>query len=108
MDAWPAYMTRSNGARHGALPATYAFAAVDEENVIIDAVKRAEDSPALIVRLYEAYGQRGDVSLTFGRKLTRVTECDLMEENDVPVTMRGATIRFHVKPYELRTFKVRF
>ena len=95
-------------AKHGALPATYAFAAVDAENVIIDAVKRAEDSPALIVRLYEAYGQRGDVSLTFGRKPTRVTECDLMEENDAPVTMRGATIRFHVKPYELRTFKVQF
>ena len=93
--------------KKGALPAAASFAAVDAENVIIDAVKRAEDSDDLIVRIYEAYGQRGDVSLTFGSKSKRVTECDLMEENDVPVKMNGATLNLYMKPFELRTFKVR-
>ena len=95
-------------AKKGSKPAAYSFATLDVENVIIDAVKRCEDSRDLIVRVYEAYGQRGDVSLTFGRRPKRVTECDLMEENDAPVRLKGATIRFHVKPYELRTFKVQF
>jgi len=94
--------------KKGVLPAAASFAAVDAENVVIDAVKRCEDSGDLIVRMYEAHGQRGDVSLTFGRKPKRVTECDLMEENDVSVKVKGATVRLYVKPYELRTLKVQF
>jgi len=89
----------------GPLPAVDTFATVDAENVIIDTVKRAEDSEALIVRLYEAYGQRGNAALTFARKPKKITECDLMEENDTKVSLRGSTVRFQIAPYEIRTFK---
>ena len=95
-------------ASKGSLPPVYAFAAVDQPNVIIDAVKRCEDSDDVIVRLYEAYGQRGVCKLTFGGEPKAVTECDLMEENDAEVNLKGHTVRFQVKPYEIRTFKVRF
>ena len=92
----------------GALPAVAAFAAVDADNVIISAVKKAEDSDAVIMRLYEACGQRGDVTVTFGATPTAVTECDMMEENDAPVRVRGNEAMFYIRPYEIRTFKVRF
>lgn len=95
-------------ARKGPLPARGSFAAVDAENVLIDTVKKAEDSNALIVRLYEAYGQRGNIAVTFGRKPRNVTECDLMEENDVPVELEKNAVRLYVKPFEIRTLKVRF
>ena len=90
------------------MPAADSFASVDADNVVIDAVKRHEDSNAVIVRVYEAYGQRGDVKLTFGRTPKAVTECDLMEENDTPVKPRGATVSFAVTPFDIRTFKVVF
>ena len=93
---------------NGALPPAASFACVDAENVVIDTVKRGEDSNALIVRLYEAYGQRGAVTLTFGRKPKKVTECDLMEENDAPVKLKDATLEFSVTPYEIRSFRVAF
>lgn len=92
----------------GPLPAVGAFASVDAEHVIVDTVKRHEDSDALIVRLYEAYGQRGDAVLTFARKPKKIAECDMMEENDTPVTLKGHSVKFYVKPYEIRTFKVVF
>jgi alpha-mannosidase len=95
-------------ASRGTMPAVAAFASVDVENVIIDTVKKAEDSDAIIVRVYEAYGQRGEVKLTFGRKPKKVTECDLMEENDVPVKLSAATVAFSITPYEIRSFKVVF
>ncbi len=95
-------------AHPGALPPAYAFAVTDAENVIIDTVKRCEDSDALIVRLYEAYGQRGEVTLTFGRKPKKVTECDLMEENDTAVKLKGTSVTINVTPYEIRSFKVAF
>ncbi|MBN2308173.1 MAG: alpha-mannosidase [Candidatus Hydrogenedentes bacterium] len=95
-------------ASRGPLPAAGAFASVDVDHVVVDTVKKHEDSDALIVRCYEAYGQRGAVTLTFGRQPARVTECDLMEENDTAVTLAGSSVKFTVTPYEIRTFKVTF
>lgn len=92
----------------GELPAAGALVSIDVDHAIVDTVKKAEDSNALIVRVYEAYGQRGPVTLTFGRKPKRVTECDLMEENDAAVKMDGANLPFYVKPFEIRTFKAEF
>jgi alpha-mannosidase len=92
----------------GKLPKMQGFASVDVENVLIDHVKRAEDSSALIVRVYEAYGRRGAVNLALGRVPKSVTECDMMEENDVPVKMKGSTVSFVVTPFEIRTFKVQY
>lgn len=92
----------------GSLPISGSLACVDAENVIIDAVKKAEDSDALIVRLYEAYGQRGPASITFGPEPAAAFECDLMEENDHAVRLKGHTVHFQIKPFEIKTFKVLF
>ena len=35
------------------------FASVDDANLMLDTIKRAEDSDALVLRLYEAHGARG-------------------------------------------------
>lgn len=92
----------------GKLPIVGGFADVDAQNVVIDCVKKCEDSNAVIVRVYEAYGQRDDVRLAFGPEAKKVTECDLMEENDTPVKLSKNSIKFFIKPYEIRTFKVTF
>jgi alpha-mannosidase len=95
-------------ASKGALPPVYCFASVDAEHVVVDTIKKAEDSKALIVRLYEAYGSRGDVNLTFAQTPKRITECDCMEENDEVLKAKGNTVKSYIKPYEIRTFKVTF
>jgi alpha-mannosidase len=92
----------------GTLPSEWSFAQVDADHVIVDAIKKHEDSDALIVRLFEAHGRRGNVRLAFGQPPKEVTECDLMEENDTPVNLKGSRVEFYVKPYEIRTFKVVF
>jgi alpha-mannosidase len=95
-------------ASSGSLPAVDAFAAVDQENVVVDWVKRCEDSDDVIVRLYEAYGQRGPVNLTLARAPQKVAECNFMEEDDQPIEADGHTISFTIRPYEIRTFKLKF
>ncbi len=84
------------------------FAAVDADNVVIDCVKTAEDGDEVIIRLYEAHGARGPVTLTFPTPPETVTECDLMEENDVAVDHAGVDVRFEIAPWEIRTFKCLF
>jgi alpha-mannosidase len=92
----------------GSLPSTASFGCVDTDHVLIDAVKKAEDSEAIIVRVYEACGERGPAAITFGPKPRKAAECNLMEENDKTVKLRKHTLEFYIKPYEIRTFKVVF
>jgi alpha-mannosidase len=84
------------------------FVSVDSPSIVIDCVKKAEDTEALIVRLYESSGGRGSATLKFGVPLLAVSECDLMEENDIPTKVESDGISFDFKPWEIRTFKVTF
>ena len=92
----------------GKLPPADSFASVDAGNVVIEWVKKHEDSKAIIVRLFEAYGQRGKVQLRFSQPPQQVTECNLVEEQDVAVKLNSGAVAFSIKPYEIRTFKVIF
>ncbi|BDI32054.1 alpha-mannosidase [Capsulimonas corticalis] len=87
------------------------FVSVDCPNVIVETVKKAEDEDALIVRLYEAHGQRGRVHLTFGAPVRSVTEVNLMEretdETGGDAPLDGARIALEYTPYEIKTLKVR-
>ncbi len=94
-------------AQAGASPtSTTSFATVDAPNVVIDTVKKAEDTGDVIVRLYESHGARGPVRLEFERPPKSVSECDLMEENDEAAVVDGNGVAFEIKPWEIRTFKV--
>ncbi|MDR0530685.1 MAG: glycosyl hydrolase-related protein [Oscillospiraceae bacterium] len=89
-----------------ALPGAYELVRADRGNIVIETVKKAEDSDALIFRLYECWNRRTETTLTFGGKIGRVFECDLMEENDIPLAARGAALRLDFRPFEIKTLKV--
>jgi len=93
--------------QHGKLPESASLVSLDRGNVIIDAIKKAEDSDDFIIRVYEAHGQRGNVTMTFALPPERVAECNLMEEGDRRLDVKGESVSFYIKPYEIRTFKVR-
>jgi len=95
----------------GSLPESASFVVTDSDHVVIDTIKKAEDSDDIIVRLYEAYGQRGNVNLTFISQPLKVSECNLMEEecsNQALSKTDKKGISLYIKPYEIRTFKVKF
>ena len=52
---------------------------VDTPQVIVEAIKRAEDSDAVIVRLYEAWGRPCRARIDTTLPHTRVMLCDLLE-----------------------------
>ena len=90
----------------GELPARHWFAAVDAPAVTLEALKKAEDSDAWIVRLVERYGSQADVTVRFARPVACLAECDLMERRDEALEAVEGQIRFVARPYEIRTFKV--
>ena len=92
----------------GTLADTYSFVSSDKDNAVVEVVKKAEDSDDTIVRLYECYNRRTPVTLTFGKEVASVVECNMMEEGAEPVTFEGNKASFTIKPYEIKTLKVTF
>jgi alpha-mannosidase len=92
----------------GPMPKVHGFACIDADNVILSNIKKAEREDACILRVYEAYGQRGYATLTCEHKPRRAFECDMMEENAQPLTLEGNNLRLYFTPYEIKTIKLEF
>jgi alpha-mannosidase len=73
-------------------------------NVMVDAVKKAEDGEALVLRVHEFAGVRTTVELGSDYEIASLQECDLMER---PLAEQAAThTAFDLKPYEIKTFLI--
>ena len=90
----------------GDKPASYSAVATGAENVMVEVVKKAEDSDAMIVRMYECYNRRTNTTMTFPAEIASIQECDLMENEIGEVAYSGNAAEFSIKPYEIKTFKV--
>ncbi len=91
----------------GSLPASYSMLSCNCDNVIVETVKESEDGENLIVRLYETKNMRSAVELAFGFDVKGVALCNLMEENEQPLSMNGNVLALTVKPFEIITLKIK-
>jgi len=79
---------------------------VDTRQVIVDAIKRAEDSDATIVRLYEAWGGSCKARLRTTLPASRAFLCDLLERNRTEVAVNGGVIELDLTPFKILTLKL--
>ncbi len=93
----------------GSLPPTHSFAAIDEKNVILTAVKKAEDTDALIFRMYETNGEATQVHLHIPTGATYAVETNLMEKPEAThLPLASNTVTLSIKPYEILTVSVAY
>jgi alpha-mannosidase len=90
----------------GRLPSQFSFIQVSADHVTLEAVKKAEKTGDVIVRLVERHGKQGEVTLSFASRVKSARECNLLEREESPVRFSSHSIRFEIKPYEIRTFKL--
>lgn len=75
---------------------------------VIETVKAAETSNALVVRLYESLGKQTETELRMGRKLLSVWECDLLENPERELTCTDNSCRCALSAYEIKTLLIEF
>jgi alpha-mannosidase len=94
-------------AHPGSLPAEHSFASVSPENVVLTAVKKAEDANGLIFRVYEWAGKQSTVEFHVPPGATSATVTNMMEvpEGD-PLPMTDDIVKAPIKPYEILTIRV--
>jgi alpha-mannosidase len=83
------------------------FASVDDPNLVIDTIKRAEDADALVVRLYEAHGARGTARLRLGWPVESAVRCNLLEDAADPMPVADDRIEIDYRPHEIISVLVR-
>ena len=86
--------------------ASYSLVSCDYGNIQIDTVKQSEDGKALIIRVYEYRNKKGQGSLTVNAPVSSAFECNLCEEEDVPVSVENGRISFAIGCFEVKTFKL--
>lgn len=77
------------------------FFVVDNPSIIIDTIKKAEDSNAIIVRLYESRGTRGTVKLSSPLSFTSGSIVNLLEDEISPLNWQNGEVELSFKPFEI-------
>jgi len=92
----------------GSLGAELSLLQVKGGNVVITAMKKAEDDDALIVRFYEWAGKEGEVTLQLPPGAKSAVDADLMERPMGRLPLHDGAVTVATKPYEIKTLKVQF
>ena len=76
------------------------------DGLVLDTIKRAEDSDALVLRLYEPHGARGTAHLRLGFPFATARRANLLEDPGEPLAITGTTLEIPYRPFELVTVLV--
>lgn len=81
---------------------------VEPEGVVIETLKGAEDGDGWILRVWEAHGKPADARVAPPFAVREARAVDLMERpsSEEPPALSAGALRFHLRPFEVRTFRL--
>ncbi|MCM1545350.1 MAG: glycosyl hydrolase-related protein, partial [Ruminococcus sp.] len=89
----------------GPLGNDYSFGSINNSDVIIRAIKKAEDSNEVIVRVNEGANRPANgVELSLGKGILSAREVYASEEEIGPADVENGKLKFDLAPYEVKTF----
>jgi alpha-mannosidase len=93
-------------AHDGRLPPVGSFFEVTPENVILSAVKKAEESDGLILRLYETEGRGSQARISFMFPPKGAVETNLLEEDQGGLPIQNGSLVLLMGAHEIKTVRV--
>ncbi|SDO15958.1 alpha-mannosidase [Alkalicoccus daliensis] len=79
----------------------------DQEHIMIDAVKPAEDGEGIVLRIHEYSGQQSSITLKSDFRIKSWQHCDLMERPEGTI-QEDRVIYDEIQPYEIKTYLIYF
>ncbi len=91
----------------GTLGSEYSFGSISNEDVIVRAIKKAEDGDEIIVRFNEGANKKArNVEFVLGKGIASAREVNGMEEDKASATVIGGKLVFDIDPYEVKSFAI--
>ena len=94
------------GASDGSLPTESGLVSTEGLRIALGSLKMAEDGRAVLLRLYEPRGARGECVLRFARGVESAERTNLLEESEGEVDVRDGAVRLELRPFEVVTLRV--
>ncbi|MGB9764192.1 MAG: glycoside hydrolase family 38 C-terminal domain-containing protein [Candidatus Saccharicenans sp.] len=92
----------------GSLGKSFSFVKVSPDNLEISALKKAENSDEIIVRLVETKGQEiKKATLSFPGMIMAAREVNGVEDEVGPAQVKNGQLIFNMNPYSLKTFALK-
>jgi len=91
----------------GDLPRRFSFFELKPNNLILSALKKAEDSDEVILRFFETKGEETTAEIELFRKIEKATASDLLEREEYELKTDGNRLKMEVKPFEIVTLKLK-
>jgi alpha-mannosidase len=80
---------------------------VSPDNLVVSALKKAEDDDALILRFFETKGEACRARVGLPGSITTVTPVNLLEEDDgASIEVENGEVELDVSPFEIVTLKL--
>ena len=89
-----------------ALSMSQSYFSIDDPNLIIETIKKAEDSQAIIVRLYECHGARGTAKLTTSLTFADAKYCNLLEDDAENIHIENGELKINYSPFQIISIKL--
>ena len=100
-------LCRKAGIHSGKLPKTWGLLEVSNPNVVMTSLKPGKDG-STILRIYEASGTATPgVTIKSKAKIISANEANLIEDTGVKLKVALDTLKFDLKPFEIKTFKLK-
>lgn len=92
----------------GSLGKTFSLMHVDSDHVFVSAVKRAEESNEIVVRLIEMRGEKAsNLHVVFAGPIIAAREVNGQELSEGPATVANGELETSLEPYGVRTFALK-
>ena len=87
---------------------TVSLLSVDAPNIVVEAVKPAEDgSGDVVVRLYESKRMATRATLTTSLKVRSASEATMLEKPQSPLAVKGGKMALEFRPFEIKTVRMK-
>jgi len=90
----------------GELPEEFSFLKLSPDNLVLSALKKAEDGDEVILRFFETIGEATVAELELFRVIKRAAVVDLLERELYGLKVERNKLRLEVKPFEIVTLKL--
>ena len=92
----------------GTLGSEYSFGTISHPDVIVRAIKKAENSNYIIIRVNEGANRTASgVRVKLGAGIVEACEVNAVEDMIGPATIDNDTLVFDLNPYEVKSFAVK-
>lgn len=79
-----------------------------DANLRLDTVKKAEDSAAIVLRLYECHGARGTARVKMAKPIKSAVLCNILEDDLEAAVLQDGEIEIPYGPFQVVSVKVTF